>query len=231
MNNAFQQYFYDDLMNINPSAIESDVDIAFGFTKEDYNVLIDHGLSLQSFRIQAGNSLEKCWNSVASSQGINLIEDEYIVIGKYKSGPRKGQDKIEVVKKNKVKVGKKNRQVDHYFLIKDKKDGVWKIRKVYFEAKCSMEFDTEKFPASNEKVKQVTKALGADEGAYFNPVLATIPDDLQSKSSDIKIYGVKEMLDMLPNPPFTADEYFDGLKKFKIDWINKLKNKNNETIS
>jgi hypothetical protein len=231
MNTAFKKHFYSELMSINPSSVKSDVDTAFGFTTEDYIILVKNELSLQSFRIQAGNKLEVGWNSVVSSQDINFIEDESVVIGKYKSGPRKGQDKIDIVKTNKVKVGKNYRQIDHYFGVRRKVDGVWKLYRVYLESKCSLDFDSEKFPASNAKIKEVTKALGADEGAYFNPVLATIPDDLQARSSDIKIYGVKDMIDMLPNPPFTVEEYFDGLKQIKIDWINQLVNKNNETNS
>ena len=231
MNTAFKKHFYPELMGINPSSIKSDVDTAFGFTIEDYIILIKSGLSLQSFRIQAGNKLETGWNSVVSDQGINFIEDEVVIVGKYKSGPKKGQDKIDIVKTNKVKVGKKYRQVDHYFGVRKKVDGVWKVYRMYFESKCNLEFDSEKFPASNAKVKQVAEALGADESAYFIPVLATIPDDLQAHSPDIKIYGVKDMIDTFTNPPFTVEEYFDGLKQIKIDWINQLVNKNNETNS
>ena len=41
--------------------------------------------------------------------------------------------------------------------------------------------------ASNEKVDKVRDALGSDEGAYFVPVLDTIPQDVIEKVSQLQM--------------------------------------------
>lgn len=222
MHQLFKDFFYDKLMSIDPTDIGSHIDEAFGFTEEDYITLVKNKLSLQSWRIQSGNYVEASMNSLFSYLGINLIEDEIVVVGKYKSGKRKGQDKIKVIKKNLVKVNGKNRQVDHHIRIK-RKDGVWNL---YLESKCSVEFDTEKKIKSNDKISEVMFALGADEGAYFIPVLKTIPKEISSKYPNVKIYGLQDILDMIEDCPITCDEIFDGYKEFKNEWFAKLKSKN-----
>ena len=206
------------LDNLDPGPIDSDLDKAFGLTKENYILLIEKNISLQSLRIQLGNQVEIFKNKIFSHLGINLIEDEVIVVGKYKTGKKKGQDKIKVVKKNKVKVGKKNRQVDHYIRIK-RKNGVWYL---YLESKCSVKFDTEKKGESNDKVLAVAKALGADEGVYFIPVLKTIPPELAAQYPDIKLLGVQDLFDLIPDCPFTADEVFDVYKLYAKKYFAKL---------
>lgn len=209
-------------MCIAPKEIASYIDDAFGFTKEDYKTLVEYDYSPQSWKIQAGTYLEKGMNSLFSYLGINLIEDEIVVVGKYKSGKRKGQDKIKVIKKNLVKVNGKNRQVDHHIRIK-RKDGVWHL---YLESKCNVEFDTEKKIKSNDKISEVMSALGADEGAYFIPVLKTIPKEISSKYPNVKIYGLQDILHMIEDCPITCDDIFDGYKEFKNEWFAKLKSKN-----
>lgn len=222
MHQLFKDLFYDKFMSIDPTDVESYIDDAFGFTEEDYNTLVDHELSLQSWRIQAGNFAESAMNSLFSYLGINLIEDEIVVVGKYKSGKRKGQDKIKRIKKNLVKVNGKNRQVDHYIRIK-RKDG---IHHLYLECKCNLEFDTEKKGQSNDKIAAVMQALGADEGAYFIPMLRTIPKEISNKYPNVKIYGLQDILDMIEDCPITCDDIFNGYKEVKNDWFAKLKSNN-----
>lgn len=233
MNSIFKDCFRNAIKGVDPVETESFVDAALGLTREDYITLIDCNCSLQSFRIAIGNRLEIAWNSVASVQKINLIEDEVISQGFYKKGGKgfkKGDPKPnKVIKKNKVKVGKDNRQVDHFFGIKKNTDDVWKLKntdgvwKLYLESKCCLVFDTEKILASNEKVFQVKEALGADEGAYFVPVLDTIPAEVYSKYPSMKIYGVCDILNMMGNP-FTSEEYFAYLKELKDEVIQDIKN-------
>jgi hypothetical protein len=206
------------LDDLNPGKIESYIDEAYGLTQENYILLVKKNLSLQSLRIQLGNQTEILVNKIVSHLGINLIEDEVIVVGKYKKGEKKGQDKVKVVKTNKVKVGNKNRQVDHYIRIK-RKDGVWKL---YLESKCNVVFDTEKKGESNAKVLAVAKALGADEGVYFIPVLKTIPPELAAQYPDIKILGLQDLFDLIPDCPFTADMVFELYKEFAKEFFAKL---------
>ena len=52
---------------------------------------------------------------------------------------------------NKIKVSNKNRQLDHLFEIDN--------YILYLESKCNLNFDTEKKPASNDKVNAVCAAV------------------------------------------------------------------------
>ena len=140
--------------------------------------------SQQSILIAFGDRIEKFWNQVFSDLECNLIEES-----------------------NKVKVGNRNRQIDHYFT---NNEGV----KVYMESKCNLNFDTEKVRASNEKVGQVAEALSADRGVYFVPVLSNIPQDIREtyRKENCEIYGVEDLLSMI-NAPFTVKEYFDFMQE------------------
>ena len=99
---------------------------------------------------------------------------------------------------------------------------MWKL---YLESKCNLNFDTEKKGASNEKVDKVRDALGSDEGAYFVPVLDTIPQDVIAKYPNSTIYGVRDILNMIGNP-FTPEEYFANLKDIKEELIQNIKDGN-----
>lgn len=210
---------FDVLVDVKPSKIESYIDEAFGLEEQDYIDLIKYGYSLQSWRIQMGNQLEIFMNKVFSYLNVNEIEDEVLLVGKYKRGPKKGQDKIKVVKRNKVKVGKEWRQVDHYIRIK-RKDGVWFL---YLESKCNLKFDTEKKGESNDKVLEVMKSLGANEGVYYVPVLKRIPNEITEQYSDVKILGIQDVLDLIPDCPFTADMFFELYSQVKTAWFAKLR--------
>lgn len=217
--------FRKNLKDVRPDVIDSNIDKAFDFNYEDYVVLCDK--SIQSFRIKLGTHLESAWNDIFSQLSINLIGDIVEPQGFYKrngKGFKKGDPKPNKVKKdNLVKVGSKNRQIDHYIqFVKDPTTGMWKL---YLESKCNLNFDTEKTVASNEKVDQVCDALGADEGAYFVPVLDTIPQDIIDKYPDSTIYGVRDILNMIGNP-FTPEEYFAELRSIKEEIIQDIKDGN-----
>ena len=219
------QTFRKHLKDVRPDEIDSYIDKAFGLIRDDYEVLCDK--SIQSFRIKLGTHLEDAWNDIFTQLGINLIEDTVEPQGFYKrngKGFKKGDPKPDKVKKNNlVKVGKKNRQIDHHIrFVKDPVTGMWKL---YLESKCNLNFDTEKEEASNEKVDKVRDALGSDEGAYFVPVLDTIPQDVIAKYPNSTIYGVRDILNMIGNP-FTPEEYFANLKDIKEELIQNIKDGN-----
>jgi hypothetical protein len=140
--------------------------------------------SQSSVLIQMGNKLETFWNQVISdSQGCNnLIEDN-----------------------NKIKVGNKNRQLDHLF---ETMNVVY-----YLESKCNLNFDTEKKPASNDKVEAVCATVAQKynsevHAGYFVPCLRTIPSDVQKKYPNISIYGVEWLMETINCDLFTVDEFF-----------------------
>jgi len=219
------QTFRKHLKDVRPDEIDSYIDKAFGLTRDDYEVICDK--SIQSFRIKLGTHLEDAWNDIFTQLGINLIEDTVEPQGFYKRngrGFKKGDPKPDKIKKNNlVKVGKKNRQIDHYIrFVKDPITGMWKL---YLESKCNLNFDTEKTVASNEKVDQVCDALDANEGAYFVPVLDTIPQDVIAKYPNFTIYGVRDILNMIGNP-FTPEEYFAELRVIKEELIQNIKDGN-----
>lgn len=156
--------------------------------KTDSYIMIASGLgdrtSQSSILIQVGYKLEDFWNKVISSCATNLIEV-----------------------KNTIKVGSKNRQLDHLF------EGMPNTYLFYLESKCNLNFDTEKKPASNDKVAAVTDAIVEKyqkpvQTGYFVPCIRTIPEDVVKKYPNIDIYGVEWMIDTLNCTLFTADEFF-----------------------
>lgn len=154
----------------------------------DSYIMIAGGLgdmnSQSSVLIQMGNKLETFWNQVISdSQGCNnLIEDN-----------------------NKIKVGNKNRQLDHLFET---------VNVVYYlESKCNLNFDTEKKPASNDKVEAVCATVAQKynsevHAGYFVPCLRTVPADVQKKYPNVNIYGVEWLMETINCDLFTVDEFF-----------------------
>lgn len=106
---------------------------------------------------------------------------------------------------NRIKVNGKNRQLDHVIKLIDKI--------IYLESKCNINFDTEKKPASNNKIKAVCDTLSEEHGqeviaGYFVPCIRNIPADVKKKYPNVNIYGVEWMLDTLDCDLFTADEFF-----------------------
>ena len=106
---------------------------------------------------------------------------------------------------NRIKVNGKNRQLDHVIKL------INEI--IYLESKCNLNFDTEKKPASNDKIEAVCKALSEEHGqevtaGYFVPCIRNIPADVKKKYPNVNIYGVEWMLDTLKCDLFTADEFF-----------------------
>jgi len=145
-------------------------------------------ISQQGILIQLGNKLEIFWNKVISDCTINLIENN-----------------------NTIKVGRTNRQLDHLFMCLT----VDEIN--YLESKCNLNFDTEKKPASNDKISRVTDAIAEKyqkkvNVGYFVPCIAEIPNDVVKKYPDVKIYGVRWMIETLQCKYFTCDEFFQFFK-------------------
>ena len=141
--------------------------------------------SSQSILIAFGERIEQFWNKVISdSQSTNLIEDN-----------------------NLIEVNGKMRQIDHNFV--SEVDGV----NYYLESKCNLNFDSEKIKASNKKIDEVRNALGADEGAYFVPVVREInqKDLTKYNNKGLNVYGVEWLLNQI-NTQFTVDEYFTYLE-------------------
>lgn len=116
--------------------------------------------SEQSILIQCGNIFEKFNNKLItlSPNVENLIEVS-----------------------NYVSIDGKKRQVDHLF--KTDNNIIW-----YLESKCNLNFDTEKKPASNEKINDLTKYFkdkypGYEiKSGYLVLVLKQIPDDILKKN-------------------------------------------------
>ena len=115
-----------------------------------------------------------------------------------------------IAEDNKIKINGKNRQLDHVIKLSDKI--------IYLESKCNLNFDTEKKPASNEKVQAVCHTLSEIFGqevtaGYFVPCIREIPADVRKKYPNVNIYGVEWMLDTLQCDLFTADEFFTFFKE------------------
>jgi hypothetical protein len=156
--------------------------------KTDSYIMIAAGLggrtSQSSVLIQVGNKLEEFWNKVISKCAHNLIEVS-----------------------NKIKVNGKNRQLDHLF------ECMPNTCLLYLESKCNLNFDTEKKPASNDKVNAVCDAIfekynSEVTAGYFVPCIREVPDDVKKKYPDINIYGVEWLMNTINCDLFTVDEFF-----------------------
>ena len=84
------------------------------------------------------------------------------------------------------------------------------------ESKCNLDFDTEKKPKSNDKIKEVRTQLketyqSGVECGYYVPVLREIPLKVKQHylKHDVPVYGVEDMFRWLNDVPFTIDEYFN----------------------
>lgn len=156
--------------------------------KTDSYIMIAAGLgdrtSQSSVLIQVGNKLEEFWNGIISKCANNLIEVS-----------------------NKINVNGKNRQLDHLF------EGMPNTYVYYLESKCNLNFDTEKKPASNDKVNAVCDAVSSKYNkevwaGYFVPCIREIPADVKKKYPNVNIYGVQWLMDTLECDLFTVDEFF-----------------------
>ena len=202
MNEYLTQNLLPLMLTIVPKMTESFILSALG---------MEDKLSQQSILIAVGERLEVFWNKVISDFAEkNLIEDEFLDQGVYKrngKGFKKGDPRPKKkVKRNKVKVGNKNRQIDHFFRVIGKS--------FYMESKCNLNFDTEKIIASNEKVREVSTVLGADKGVYFVPVLDTIPQEIIElyAKEGIEIWGVSDLLSLI-DAPFTTQDFFKSMRE------------------
>lgn len=159
--------------------------------KTDSYIMIAAGLgdrtSQSSVLIQVGNKLEIFWNKVISACATNLIEVN-----------------------NKIKVGDKNRQLDHLFEISEDFPNTYIL---YLESKCCLKFDTEKKPASNNKIITVAQAIFEKfkkpvKTGYFVPCIREVPEEIKKKYPDINIYGVEWLMNTIKCDQFTVDEFF-----------------------
>ena len=160
--------------------------------KTDSFIMIAAGLedrnSQNSVLIQMGNRLECFWNQVIDQYANNLIKDT-----------------------DKIKVGTRTRQLDHLF---ETENSVI----YYLDSKCNVNFDTEKKPASNDKIEAVSEAIYNKYqkevlNGYFIPCIREVPEDIKKKYPDINIYGVNWMMNTLKCNLFTVDEFFDFFKE------------------
>jgi hypothetical protein len=140
--------------------------------------------SQSSILIQVGNKLEEFWNGVISKCTKNLIEVT-----------------------NRIEVKDSNRQLDHLF------EGLENTYLFYLESKCNLNFDTEKKPASNTKVKEVTEAISQKYqkpvlNGYFVPCIRDVPEEVKKKYPNVNIYGVEWLMKTINCNLFTVDEFF-----------------------
>ena len=139
--------------------------------------------SAHGIQITFGERIEQFWNKVISDSQATNL----------------------IENSNLVEVEGKTRQIDHNF----------KVGNVnyYLESKCNLNFDSEKVKASNKKINEVKNALGADEGAYFVPVVRDIPQKELTKYNNkgLNVYGVNWLLNQI-NAPFSENEYFTFLE-------------------
>lgn len=161
----------------------------------DSDILIAMGLghvtSQQSFLIKAGNRYEAFWNAVI------------------KHCPNTSSLLIE---SNMITLPNgKNRQIDLFFKIQDKY--------YYYEMKCNLNFDSEKSPASVQKIIDVAETnktkynVQSDNFTYgyFNPAVRYVPQEIKDKAETIAIqHGVCDLINIIgeENMPFTAEDYF-----------------------
>ena len=162
----------------------------------DSNTMISAGLghkvSQASVLNQVGNKLEAfCKKLTSDCENVdNLIEES-----------------------DRMVVNGKKRQIDILMKVYPGANKEVLAKIFYLESKCNLEFDTEKRPASNLKVKEITAALEDIYGhkvfsGYLVPNLRTIPAKVQNKYPDIAIYGMEWFLETINCPYFTVDEYF-----------------------
>lgn len=160
--------------------------------------------SKQSILIQMGNVWETFWNTVFSEYATNLLENG-----------------------NLIKVDGKNRQIDHLFSSKQNGDILY-----YFESKCNLNFDSEKTPASNRKVMEVSETIEKENPnkktlhGYFIPCVIDVSPEMIKRYKHIKLYGVRDVLSIIDGLPFTLKEFeyylqTEGRKTFykKYRWF------------
>ena len=136
-------------------------------------------VSQHSCRIRVGNNIEHFWNNVISSTTTNLIEDSNRTVAK-------GKD----------------RQVDHLFMSK-------LLEKIYLEAKCNLNLDSQKAPASIKGVIELAEHYGTIP-RFLVPV-RRIPQQkhiTKYGKFGIEVVGV-EWISKRIDLPFTVDEYFE----------------------
>ena len=147
---------------------------------------LDDRVSPQSILISFGDRIEQFWNKVISD---SLTATNLIE------------------KSNMINVNGRIRQIDHLF---EALCATW-----YLESKCNLNFDSEKIRASNEKIEDITIAVGGNvNSGYFVPVVAEVSKAEKTKYNNkgMEVYGVNWMIDTI-NAPFISEDYFTFLKE------------------
>ena len=138
----------------------------------------------QSVLIKVGTGLEKFWNTAAS--------DSPIV-------------KNLIEESDLIIVDGRERQMDYFFKVLCE---TW-----YLEGKCSLELDSEKMRASNQKIEDIALTIGGDvKYGYFLPASPepTKKEKKKCEKMGMEVYGVNWMVDKI-KPPFTSEDYFEFL--------------------
>tara|TARA_B100000287_G_scaffold261011_1_gene245576 strand:- start:2025 stop:2645 length:621 start_codon:yes stop_codon:yes gene_type:complete len=149
-------------------------------------------VSQQSFVIQLGNQLETFWEETIA---LSTSTKSYVPPGK----------------KLYIKVDGSNRQIDHLFELQKEPDRLY-----YLESKANLDFDTEKDPASKEKIISVAKAIELEFKkkvifSYFVPIIRKPTNEMQ-KYKDIDINGVDWLIKKIECKLFTSEEFFNKLE-------------------
>lgn len=203
MDNSKRKYFDENLLSrfkdIRIKPTESNILGALGF-----NGMI----STQSFLIRCGFVYERFWNNIISNtpNTENLIEVDNTI----------AMPGTTTYKRKKTK----KRQLDHLFRIHNDL--------YYRESKCNLNFDSEKGPASEAKIKDIKGLLSKKYNipannisvGYFCPVVPVVPIHIRNKAPLITTQdGIDDMINILGYVPFTSDDYFEYHRTILAEYV------------
>jgi hypothetical protein len=111
---------------------------------------------------------------------------------------------------NIISVGNKSYRLDHLF---DNGSAIY-----YFKSACNVNFDSEKRPASNNKIQAVSAELEDKyqkqvKTGYFIPCIREVPEKIQKGYPNLNVYGVEWMMNTLKCNLFTVDEFFEFFRE------------------
>jgi len=159
--------------------------------------------SIQSKKSQS-YILEACGLERGSRHGIQITFGERIE--QFWNKVISDSSAMNLIEENNIVLVKgKKRQIDHLFRADFK---------YYLESKCCLNFDSEKVKASNKKIKEIKKTVGADKAGYFVPVVSTIAQKylIKYNKGGIDVYGVKWLLSKI-DAQFTEEEFFTYMRE------------------
>ena len=111
---------------------------------------------------------------------------------------------------NIISVGNKSYRLDHLF---DTGSVIY-----YFKSACNVNFDSEKRPASNNKIQVVSSELEDKyqkpvKTGYYIPCIREVPVEIQKRYANLNVYGVDWMTNTLKCNMFTVDEFFEFFRE------------------